>query len=175
MKINPQVIYGAIALVCIIITNLWYAEANISQLHWLLAPTSTVLSWLLGEDAIYRSGEGYHFLNANIILGKTCSGFTFLLLMVCILFYHFHRQYRPIYAKLLFLDILISISFPATILVNTSRILVGLVGQQVGSQFLGDQPHLVLHEVIGLFMYIAGLVVAYHLMRWIYKNNISHA
>lgn len=162
MKGNLNLQISALFIFGIVAGQIWYTTATVEQLKWLLYPTGYLLSWFLNETPVLTA-DGYLFNETNIILGKTCSGFTFLLLFCSLFAFNFNKYYTTGFKKMLFVVVICLLSYPVTLLINTSRILAGMFGQQLGNIFLINQPHRVLHEFIGLFCYMAALLIAYKL------------
>ncbi len=167
----PSILFGILLLITL---QVWYNAALIEQLRWLLYPTGYMLSWILSSTPEFIPQKGYLFNELNIILGKTCSGFTFLLLFIGLIYFRFHNYYTSPKSKFLFTLLILIAAYPITIVMNVSRILIGILGQRIGDVFLTAQPHRVLHEWVGLFCYMAALVLIYKIVSLYHTKHFSN-
>jgi len=174
MKGNTTLPWLTLGLIVLIPLQLWYNAATVTDLKWLLYPTSYLVSIILGSTPVFSADNGYILQEMNIILGQTCSGFTFLLLFVALIYFRFQNFYSKILHKLSFLFIVLIVAYPTTLLMNTSRILIGVLGQQIADAFLQPQPHRVLHELLGLFCYMAALVFIYKIAYNYHIKTLPH-
>lgn len=154
-----QLITGILILIA---CQAWYTQATPQAINWLLLPTTKLVALFTGADYYFRPNIGYIFNQPHIAIGITCSGFTFLMICITMLYFQFNKYYTR-WSKLFFLLFIIIISYPITLLMNCARILSGILGQRIGDLLLEPKPHLILHQCIGLLVYFICLIIIHKL------------
>ena len=162
MKIRLTVLLAV--LLAIWGTKRLYADANVDDLSWILAPTASLVRAVTGVSFALAPGEGYISRDRLFLIEKSCAGINFMIaafamLMLALL----HRvESRLSAARLLSVSLLASYS--AAVLVNAVRIAIAI--------WLGAHPSALsafsagdVHRVEGITVYFGGLVLLYELVQ----------
>ncbi|HEX7755398.1 MAG TPA: exosortase K [Niabella sp.] len=164
-------IAGAAAFVCL---KLFYKLSTTDDLYFLLGPVSWVIKMITGYAAMYVPGKGFFFRADRIIINKSCSGFSFMLICLTLTVLLLVKYSRN---EVLFLKRLVTgigISYLFTLLVNSARILTLLWIKKTAfcTSRIAAGP---LHELLGAFIYLLYLTTAYlisdHYLRKKYENS----
>jgi exosortase K len=140
----------------------------------LIAPTNYLIELITSSPAHYAPESGYFHKELNIIIEKSCSGFNFWILCFIMLAFLALNYYSSNKKKILVLPITLFISYILTIFANTSRIILSILGQNAANNFITPRPHLILHNVIGTFVYLFFLIASYLVLNSILKKNTLH-
>lgn len=152
--------------------KLIYSFLDTNQLLFLLKPTSIGVSVFTGAASVFKDGVGYFYPQLNIVINKSCSGYTFWLL--CFLMTTFVLIQTDKIHKLLTIPFALFLSFWVTILANVSRICgyIWLMRRGVGEHF--DANNTWLHESEGVFVYLSFLIIFYFTLNTII-NKLTRA
>jgi exosortase K len=133
----------------------WYRDATVDDLWFVLRPVATVVGLLSGEPWTLVVGEGYVFPGLHMLIDRSCSGINFLVIATAsFAFLLLHRADAGCAAPLLAL-LSTGGAYLLTVLVNSGRILT-----LIGLQRLELPISPVMHEAIGAFYFLAGLMLA---------------
>jgi exosortase K len=157
---NKQLPYYVASILFFVFMKFWYTSSQAQQLSFLLKPINALFSLAMGAPYINNSNGSFSYPNLGILIDKSCAGFNFWLLsfmMLLFLFYSYanHKGHRWGY---LFLSL--AISYIATILVNTSRIVASVKIQRLPIAFVQQHAHIV-HESIGVITNLTFLILLY--------------
>lgn len=150
---------------CLVIAaKLWYRQAEVADLAFLLMPTAKI-SGLLMNLTFESQPLGYLCVKAGILISQDCSGFNFLLVATLAAFFALSPQWEH-RKRLIPLSLLLA--YALTLLANVARICCLVVA---GS--LLPVPGW-LHLAIGIVIYLC-LLIPFSLL--LSKNPIllSHA
>lgn len=161
MSINDKKPYYLVAIGFFILLKFGYTVANNDNLMFLIKPIDAIVGILTGSHSIYFSDKGYYHEGLNILIGKSCSGFNFMLLCFCMLAFLFLKYADKALFKILTLPFALIIAYFLTVFVNASRIFVSIIIQQQANSFLPDRPHLILHEIVGVLTNLTFLILIY--------------
>lgn len=169
-------------LVLILAMKYFYSRAGASQLLWLLAPTSGLVSLLSGIPFVYIQDIGYVNHGMKIMIAPSCSGMQFMLITAAMLLFSFVHLAAsgkgpgllgksPIGKGFAWIGISIMLSYCFTVFINGLRIITALylplLFQRL--QLFGDilTPDS-LHTMIGTVVYFAALLTLYRLVRHLF-------
>jgi exosortase K len=141
----------------------------------LIAPTNYLIELITSSPAQYAAESGYFHKELNIVIEKSCSGFNFWILcfiMLAFLALNYCSSYKQ---KILVLPTALFISYILTIFANSSRIILSILGQNAANDFIHPRPHLILHNVIGTFVYLFFLIISYLVLNYILKKKLHNA
>lgn len=138
-----------ILLWCLVIAaKLWYRQAEVAELAFLLTPTANI-SGLLMNLSFEWQPLGYHCLKAGILISQDCSGFNFLLIATLAAFFALSPRWSQ---SMWLMPLSLLLAYALTILANVARISCLVVA---GS--LTPVPGW-LHLSIGIIVYLCLLI-----------------
>ena len=172
MQSNKNIPYYLLAVVLFILLKFGYTFAGNHELAFLLKPTDKLIGLLTNSYSVYLSDTGYYHEQLNIVVDKSCSGFSFWILCFLLLTYLAVRYFDKPLHKILTVPSALVCAYLLTIFVNTSRIFVSIVVQNQTKNILPTQQHLI-HEAVGIITNLSFLVLAYYLTEkfLIHKKN----
>jgi exosortase K len=162
MKINQNTPYYIVVILLFLGLRYVYTQATTDNVLLLLAPTSKIVSLLLGSPAEYDSTNGYFFANLGIVINKSCSGFTFWLVAFTMLIFVRLQHCESHFSKILLFIKGAIIVYLLTVLANASRILFAIKINQLLPDL--HQEYYWLHETQGNAIYLAVLIGFYLLV-----------
>ena len=124
-----------------------------TDITFLIAPVAKVLGWFTGEGYAHE-GDGMAFHGMGIVIDRSCSGATFLIVLLTIsalLVWRSHANARRtcVWAAAFFV-----LAYPVTLVVNSARI-IGILQVQ---RLLGPLSP-ASHEALGAFMLLGFLLM----------------
>lgn len=75
-KRNAQLI---VILLCALTIKLFYSNASVNQLRWILAPTTSLVELVSGSQFDFESHAGYMMSDRSFVIAASCAGVNFLL------------------------------------------------------------------------------------------------
>ncbi len=169
---KKNVIYMLIGFGLFVALKFIYSYLDTNQLLFLLKPTNMGVSAFTGAVSVFKDGVGYFYPQLNIVINKSCSGYTFWL--ICFLMTTFVLIQTDKIRKLLTIPIALVLSFLVTILANISRICgyIWLMKRGVAERFDADNTWL--HESEGIFVYLSFLIIFYFILNTIINKKTKH-
>lgn len=169
---KKNVIYMLIGFGLFVALKFIYSHLDTNQLLFLLKPTNMGVSAFTGAVSVFKDGVGYFYPQLNIVINKSCSGYTFWL--ICFLMTAFVLIQTDKIRKLLTIPIALVLSFLVTILANISRICgyIWLMRRGVAERFDADNTWL--HEAEGIFVYLSFLIIFYFILNTIINKKTKH-
>ena len=144
---------------------------SLNDLLFLLRPVCFLIHLLTGSSPVFIEGEGYLFSDLNIIIGLSCSGYTFWSLCFLVIAFSVMRITKTMVRVAILIPIAILLSYLLTIVVNTIRILISIYTQEIGNLILSKQPHFLIHEITGTLVYILSLLLIFMLISSLLKKT----
>ena len=144
-----------VALAVVIAGKHWYRDASAGDLRAFLAPTAQLVSWLTGHDFVYESGFGWANTDVMFVIAPACAGVNFALAAFLALTLGGASSMTSWQRMLRSLAIAAAVSYVATIIVNTIRIVIA-VQHPVPAN---------MHRTEGVVVYFGGLVALYAVAR----------
>ena len=174
MRTDKNMPYYLAAAAVFVLLKFAFAAAGTEDLVFLLAPTDKLTGWLTGSRSVFFSERGFYHGTLNVLIGKSCSGYNFLVL--CFLcFYYLAVKYfdKPLY-KVLALAVSLTGAYLLTIFVNTSRIFASIVVQNQTKNIFPYHRQLV-HETVGIITSLSFLILAYYLTEKFFEYRRRYA
>lgn len=161
MRLKAGLILLALTAV-FVATKMWYSGATNAELTFLLKPVSVLVGAFTGVKIAALDDGAFYLSDFEVLINKSCSGFNFMLICSFSLL----LASRALRGFSLSYWLIFSLASPVlayliTLIANASRILVSIIGQNLANLFLPPRPHLVLHDIIGTFVYLGFLIVGY--------------
>lgn len=103
----------------IVLAKLWYRQADADSFLFLLAPTASGVSLLLGFPLELVPGLGYQSLQAGILITEECAGANFLLIATLAGFFALSSRWG---SKGWLLPLTLLLAYVLTVLANITRI-----------------------------------------------------
>lgn len=169
---NKNHFYLGISLLIFIILRIVYSYLNISDLSFLLKPSSMAVEIITGTNAIYDIAIGYFHPELDIIIDKSCSGYNFWL--ISFLMINFLLLKSNITKKWLVIPLSLIISYVLTILANVSRITGYIIIMNNDIPPLLDPNNTWLHQVEGIVVYLTFLVLFYFCLNYIINKKQNY-
>lgn len=166
--------YILIGLVFILL-KLFFRHADVHQLRLFITPPALALQSITGDIGSYSPQGGYLFKNLGVAINKSCAGFNLFLiafLTTSTLVLQYAEKWRH---KLIALTISLLVAYLFTMLTNSFRIYVAILGQQIADLYLPTRPHLQLHEAIGVLVNLFFLILFYFFLQQTLKKHQIHA
>ena len=136
----------------------FYSSASVNDLRWILAPTTFFVELITGKQFTFESQAGYMSSDHTFLIAASCSGVNFLVISFLVLglgeirrVWHRRVQWRA-------LPIAMLSAYIATIIANTTRIIVALYSQNIQTSWI---DHDELHRVQGIVIYFGFLLALF--------------
>lgn len=172
--VNKKTFCVGITLVIAFTLKLLYPSATTDDLKLFIQPTSQIVS-IVQNESFTHNGDGFYFPSLNVLIDKSCSGFNFFVIGLCVFAsivpYHLLTKRQCI----VLMCSLLVITYTLTICVNTSRIVVAMFMLKLEPSVPWiTQPWV--HEAEGALVYLFALLGAYLIItHYLNKFNLSYA
>jgi exosortase K len=153
----------AVAAAVLVVGKEYYRDATAADLTWILAPTSQLVSWLSGHDFVYEAGQGWMNTDVMFVIAPACAGINFALAAFLALVLGSSSGMTSWRATAKRLAIAVLIAYAATLVINTTRIVIALAMHRGTIAISGDRAEL--HRIEGIIVYLGGLCALYALAR----------
>jgi exosortase K len=153
----------AVAAAVLALGKEYYRSATAADLRWILAPTSRLVSWLSGHDFIYEAGQGWMNTDVMFVIAPACAGINFALAAFLALVLGSCSGMTSWRSAAKRLVRAAALAYAATLVVNTTRIVIALAMHRGTLQISGDRAEL--HRIEGIVVYLGGLCALYALAR----------
>lgn len=164
--IRRDLLYYAPIPVLVFAGKLFYSLSSVQSLLFLLAPVTFLVSAFTGIPFEYYEASGYANLYQGIVIGKSCSGMNYLLLlcsttMICFL-HHFKKPGR----KFLFMIAALAASYLVCIYATAARIIVSIPLLSAGDGFWFLKTDIA-HKIVGIVVYLTIFLLYYSAVSYI--------
>ncbi|MCD7900696.1 MAG: exosortase K [Bacteroides sp.] len=166
LKDSSLLFYYVIAGVLFVLLKLFYRTAETDNLFFLLKPVASLVALFSNADYNYNPGDGFFYEKMNIIIDKSCSGFNFGCLCFLLLCFSAFRYITNKKKRYFIMPVVLVVAYVATILVNTSRILLAVFVNKCISFWNVTSPAW-LHLGEGVFVYLFSLILIYLLAEFV--------
>lgn len=167
---NKNIPYYLITAGVFVLLKFLFTYASSDELIYLLKPTNFIIELISNSDSQYLTKKGYYNKELNILIDKSCSGFNFLMLCFIMLVFLIVEKVQSKTIKAIALPVLFLTSYLLTIFVNSSRITLSILFQNLESQYsFGEISWL--HQLEGSFVYLFFLVIIYLTIDFIFKTT----
>ncbi len=139
-----------ITLILILFSFITYTKTE--QLSFLLFPVASIVEKVFNSSFYYQEAIGFVYESMSIVINKSCSGGTFLMICFCMLSFSFAGRIKKIKDKYLLVIGFLLLSYVLTILANVSRIIIAI--QMLSFKVSQNaQIERVLHQGVGVLVY----------------------
>lgn len=164
--IRPDLIYYGLVLVLAFTGKLFYSLSSVRALLFLLAPVTFLVSAFTGIPFEYHESSGFINLYRGIVIGKSCAGMNYLLLLYTTTIVCFLRYFRKRIGKILFMAVALVTSYLVCLYATATRIIVSipLISAGNGFWFLKTDTA---HKIVGIVVYLTILLLYYSAISYI--------
>lgn len=140
--------------------KLYYSQADIEGLRWIIGPTAMLAGGLGAGGFVWEAGAGYLSAANHAVIAPVCAGINFLIAAFCMLFFQGILRFRRNGALLLWLCFALLAAYILTLHVNALRIVISLY--LYGAEWYGGwlNPERI-HRFWGILLYSSSLFVVY--------------
>jgi exosortase K len=147
-----------------------YTNFTTQSLQFLLVPVNKLIGIISGHAYTYLPGQGYYYPGLNMIIEKSCAGFSFMLIcFVMLAFLLVSRSHRHVY-KLTAIPVALLFAYVCAVFTNVSRIVISVFVLQHGGQYASIH-YSRLHQVQGIFIYLVSLIAVYLFVTHLIKHT----
>ena len=129
VKTVENTAYYVTAALIFVLLRVGFSLANDNDLAFLLTPTDKLVGLLTGSHSVFIENAGYFHERLNIIIGKSCSGFNFLVLSFLVFAWLAVKYFNKPLRKFLNIPIAFVSACLLAVFVNVSRILASIALQ----------------------------------------------
>ncbi|MDR3265942.1 MAG: exosortase K [Tannerella sp.] len=172
MKNNAP--YYLTAITLFLLLKFGFTFAGNDNLAFLLKPVDKLVCLITGSSSVYFPDRGYFHDQLQIVIDKSCSGFNFWLICFLMLTFLLLKQAGKPVQKGRILPLALAGAYVFTIFVNTSRIIAAVVIQNQAIHFLPAKIYLILHQSVGIVVYLTFLILIYFLIEKYLNKRQSH-
>ncbi len=158
--IKPDLFFYGSVPVLAFAGKLFYSLAPVKGLLFLLGPVTFLVSAITGIPFAYDQSAGYVNPVTGIIIGKSCAGMNYLILLYAMTIVSFLHYFQKKSGKILFQCAAMAGSFLLCIYATAARITVSISLISAGSVF----PFLkteTAHKIVGTVIYVTILLLYY--------------
>ncbi len=161
---DKTIFFYSISIVFIVAMSYISKNIDISHLKFLLYPVSKFIEMYFNIELFFIDGLGYGDINNSFIIGKSCLGLNFFILLIGIFIPKLIAQKNKLKSSLLF----IIAAYFITIITNFIRISSSIY-------FLGfnfeKEKFLFIHSSIGIITYLTSLIISFYFISKILKEG----
>jgi exosortase K len=154
--------------------KLHYAESSADALSWILTPTAQLVSLVTGVTFTAVPGEGYFSAERMFLIEKACAGINFMIAAFAMLVFALLYRVRSVPAGATIVGLSVLASYGAAVIVNTVRIVIAM-WLAAHPAPLSSLTAADVHRLEGIFVYFAGLLLLYAMVRRIDRGVFSYA
>lgn len=158
------------ALITILSIKVFYDNASSNQLLFVLWPIKQIVSLFHNGVFIYSETLGYVSNKLGIIIGTSCAGIDFMLIlfaMLCFTYIHYIKSSKN---KIIYFIALFPITYFTGMLINSFRIITSITIQQVTFLTQITSPE-VIHNVLGMLIFICFLLIINYIFSKIIRKD----
>jgi len=157
---QKNIIYYLLAVIVFVILKMAFTWADNNDLAFLLGPTDNLVGLVTNSASHIIDDGSYYHKELNILIDKSCSGFSFLLMCFLMLSFMSIKAASERHYKILIIPFVLVLSYVIAIFVNSSRILFSvLINESSFPVVSGNYSWL--HQAEGAFVYLFFLIVIY--------------
>lgn len=158
--IKPDLLFYGSVPVLAFTGKLFYSLAQVQGLLFLLRPVTFLVSAFTGIPFAYDPDVGYVNRVNGIIIGKSCAGMNYLILLYAMTMVSFLRYFQKKSGKILFQFGAMAASFLLSIYATSARIIVSISLISAGGSFPFLKTDTV-HKIVGIVIYVTILLLYY--------------
>lgn len=158
--IKPDIFFYSTVPVLVFIGKLFYSLASAQGLLFLLAPITFLVSAFTGIAFAYDEAVGYVSLQTGIIIGKSCAGMNYLILLYAMTVVSFLHYFNKLTGKILFQGCALAGSWLLCVYATAARIIISIPMLSAGNSlpFLKTDTA---HKIVGIVVYVTILLLYY--------------
>ncbi|PXV61993.1 exosortase K [Dysgonomonas alginatilytica] len=162
--VKREIIYIGICFLIFACLRFVFAFLDANMMQFLLMPTNKLIEIIIGSKAVYIDEVGYFHSQLNIVINKSCSGYTFWLIGFLMASFVLIKSQKINF--LLIIPLSLFLSYVATLLANVSRI-TGYILLMRGKlpQYI-DPTGTWLHQMEGIFVYLSFLILFFFILNY---------
>ena len=165
-------LFYMLAIITLLSMKLFFGQASLSELQFMIAPTSHLVSLFSSLSFDFQADQGYYNAAYQVVIDKSCAGTSFFTIAFGMSLLSSIRNYSTKKAQLtLFFSVLLS-SFLVTLFANTSRICTALFLLKSGIS-LPFFSAVTWHTAQGAFIYLS-ILIGYHFLLQHIHSKITH-
>jgi exosortase K len=172
--VSKKTICIGVTIVMALALKLWYPSANTEDLKIFVQPTAEIVS-ITNNESFITNSNGFYFPALNVLIDKSCSGFNFFIIALCV--FASIAPYHSLSKRhcILLMGLLVVVTYVITICVNASRIVIAIFLLKLQSSMPWvTQPWV--HEAEGALVYLFALLGVYLLITYyLNKFNLHYA
>ena len=168
-SVRKNIPFYALVIGLAIALKLFYRQASVDELRFLLAPTSVLVAFFTDIPFDFVAGKGYFNRFHEILIDKSCAGMTFWVIAMTLAVVTSIKYYPRFIDKIIVFVLMIGLSFILTAITNSFRITISifLLKLKIFFPFLGTDWW---HTVEGSFVYLAMLIGFYSILIYIHPK-----
>jgi exosortase K len=149
--------------VCFVVWfKLYCSSAGNQELLLFIKPLAGTVSVFFGIPFAYRQDVGFYNDMAGIVIGKSCAGVNFYMILLLMLVFSFIPRFKNIIHKLSFFVVFFALSYIGTLFVNTSRV-IGAIQVLQYLQTAGNKlDEELVHKAAGILCFSFFLMIIYY-------------
>lgn len=158
--IKPNLFFYTLAAVLAFAGKLFYSLASTRELLFLLSPITFLVSAFTGIPFTYDESAGYANLASGIVIGKSCAGMNYLILIYTMTIVSFVHYFSKTSGKILLQGCALAGSWLLCVYATAARIIISIPLLSAGNNF----PFLktdTAHKIVGIVVYVTILLLFY--------------
>lgn len=170
--VKPDLLFYRLALVFAFAGKLFYSLAGARELLFLLGPVTFLISAFTGMPFTYDETIGYVNHLTGIVIGKSCAGMNYLILLYAMTVISFIKYFKRTSGRLLFQCAALAVSYLLCVYATAARIVISipLVTAVNGFPFLKSETA---HKIIGIVVYSSTLLLYYGITDYFLKKAMK--
>lgn len=164
--IRPDLIFYGSVPVLAFAGKLFYSLSSVRALLFLLAPVTFLVSAFTGIPFEYHEASGFANLYRGIVIGKSCAGMNYLILLYSTTIVSFLHYFKRRIGKLLFMAAALAASYLVCLYVTAARIIISIPLISVGDGLWLLKTDTA-HKIVGIVVYLTNLLLYYSTVNYI--------
>ena len=158
--------WGAYMLLALVVYGVkrFYSDASVEELRFVLGPTASLLEAATGAAWPFEAGVGFVSVAHNTAVVSGCAGVNFLIAAVATLVLGGVHRCACWRGKAAWFVGACALSYLATIVANTTRILADVAVRSAGIMHAVGGSHDEVHRLLGVLVYFGALSWLYHVV-----------
>lgn len=169
VAVKPDLIFYVLAAVIAFAGKLFYSLAPVRGLLFLLSPVTFLVSTFTGIPFACDESAGYMNLATGIVIGKSCAGMNYLILLYAMTIISFLHYFNKLTEKILFQGCALAGSWLLCVYATAARIIISIPMLSAGDSF----PFLktdTAHKIVGIVVYVTILLLYYSTTDYVFTG-----
>ncbi len=167
--IKPNLFFYVLAAVLAFAGKLFYSLASTRGLLFLLSPVTFLVSAFTGMPFTYDESVGYVNLSTGIVIGKSCAGMNYLILLYTMTVVSFLHYFKKPAGKLLLQVSALAGSWLLCAYATVARIVISISLLSAGDSFPFMKTETA-HKIVGIVVYVTILLLYYSIADSIFRR-----